>query len=70
MCATPAAPAPVGRGAYQRVPLAAFAARVMMLHQLDLRPVLPAIRQPMLLVCGDSDPLIGIPILWGQRATY
>lgn len=44
---------------HQRVPLAAFASRVMMVHRLDLRPKLPGITQPVLLVCGDRDPLIG-----------
>jgi pimeloyl-ACP methyl ester carboxylesterase len=41
------------------VPLAAFAARALMVHQLDLRPLLPTITQPVLLVCGDRDPLVG-----------
>ena len=42
-----------------RVPLRAFAARLLMLQRLDLRPILPAIRHPVLLVCGDRDPLVG-----------
>jgi pimeloyl-ACP methyl ester carboxylesterase len=42
-----------------QVPLAAFASRVLMVHRLDLRPILPAIHQPVLLVCGDHDPLVG-----------
>jgi pimeloyl-ACP methyl ester carboxylesterase len=29
-----------------------------MIHRLDLRPILPAIRQPVLLVCGEHDPLV------------
>jgi pimeloyl-ACP methyl ester carboxylesterase len=41
------------------VPLGALASRVMMVHRLDLRPTLPAIRQPVLLVCGDRDPIVG-----------
>jgi pimeloyl-ACP methyl ester carboxylesterase len=41
-----------------RVPLRAFASRVLMLHRLDLRPILPAIHQSVLLVCGDRDPLV------------
>ncbi len=35
------------------------ARRALMLHPLDLRPILPEIRQPVLLVCGDRDPLVG-----------
>jgi pimeloyl-ACP methyl ester carboxylesterase len=41
-----------------RVPLRAFAARVLMLRALDLRPILSAIHQPVLLVCGEGDPLV------------
>jgi aminoacrylate hydrolase len=39
-------------------PLAAAARRALLLHQLDLRPLLPAIHQPVLLVTGDCDPLV------------
>ena len=39
-------------------PMAAFARRAVMLHQVDLRPILPAVRQPVLLACGDCDPLV------------
>lgn len=39
-------------------PIAAVAERALLVHKLDLRPLLPAIRQPMLLVCGDCDPLV------------
>jgi pimeloyl-ACP methyl ester carboxylesterase len=39
--------------------IAAVAHRALLLHQLDLRPLLPAIRQPVLLLCGDRDPLVG-----------
>jgi pimeloyl-ACP methyl ester carboxylesterase len=39
-------------------PLAAAAHRALVLHRLDLRPLLPVIRQPVLLVCGDCDPLV------------
>jgi pimeloyl-ACP methyl ester carboxylesterase len=39
-------------------PMSAVARRALVLHQLDLRPVLPEIRQPVLLICGDSDPLV------------
>ena len=42
-----------------RMPLCAFAVRVLMAHRLDLRPILPTIVQPVLLVCGDRDPLVG-----------
>jgi pimeloyl-ACP methyl ester carboxylesterase len=39
-------------------PMAATARRALLLHQIDLRPVLGEIRQPVLLVCGDQDPLV------------
>ncbi len=39
--------------------LAALAQRAGMLHKLDLRALLPEIRQPVLLICGDNDPLLG-----------
>jgi pimeloyl-ACP methyl ester carboxylesterase len=42
-------------------PIAAVARRALILHRLDLRPLLPAIRQPVLLVCGEADPLVGKP---------
>jgi 3-oxoadipate enol-lactonase len=42
-----------------RLPLKAFAARALMVHRTDLRPLLPTINQPVLLVCGDRDPLVG-----------
>src|SRR5262249_2455297 len=38
--------------------IAAVAHRAMMVHRLDLRPILPAIRQPVLLVGGDRDPVV------------
>ena len=41
------------------VPLRAFATRLLMVARLDLRPILPTIQKPMLLVCGDGDPLVG-----------
>jgi pimeloyl-ACP methyl ester carboxylesterase len=41
-----------------KVPLRAAAGRALMIHQLDLRPILAAIQQPVLLVCGDHDPLV------------
>ena len=40
-------------------PIAAVAHRAVMMHRLDLRPILPEIQQPVLLVCGDDDPLVG-----------
>jgi pimeloyl-ACP methyl ester carboxylesterase len=40
-------------------PIAAVARRALMLHGLDLRPLLAEVRQPVLLVCGESDPLVG-----------
>src|SRR5262249_40371212 len=30
-----------------------------LLHQLDLRPMLPQIRQPILLLCGEQDRIVG-----------
>ncbi len=38
--------------------VAAVAHRALLMHQLDLRPQLPAVRSPVLLVCGDDDPLV------------
>jgi pimeloyl-ACP methyl ester carboxylesterase len=40
------------------VRIAAFACQGLMLHRLDLRPLLPAVRQPVLLVCGDRDRVV------------
>jgi pimeloyl-ACP methyl ester carboxylesterase len=42
-----------------RIPLRALAARALLIHQLDLRPILPTIKLPVLMVCGDRDPLVG-----------
>ena len=42
-----------------QIPVRALAGRALMIHQTDLRPILPAIRQPVLLVCGDYDRLVG-----------
>jgi pimeloyl-ACP methyl ester carboxylesterase len=39
--------------------IAALGQRARMLHRLDLRPLLPHIRQPVLLICGEDDPLVG-----------
>jgi pimeloyl-ACP methyl ester carboxylesterase len=40
-------------------PIAAAARQALVLNRVDLRPILADIRQPVLLVCGDRDPLIG-----------
>jgi pimeloyl-ACP methyl ester carboxylesterase len=40
-------------------PIAAVATHALLLHATDLRSLLPAIRQPVLLVCGEHDPLVG-----------
>jgi pimeloyl-ACP methyl ester carboxylesterase len=39
-------------------PITAFAHQVLMLERLDMRPLLPAIRQPVLLVCGEHDRVV------------
>jgi pimeloyl-ACP methyl ester carboxylesterase len=39
-------------------PIAAVAYRALLVHRLDLRPILGDIRQPVLLVGGDRDPVI------------
>ena len=41
-----------------RARLSAFAHQAYMLHQLDLRPILPAIRQPVLIIYGDQDRVV------------
>ena len=41
-----------------RARLAAFASQAYLLHRLDIRPLLPGIRQPVLLICGDQDHLV------------
>src|SRR5437764_686948 len=41
-------------------PIAAVAHRALMIHRLDLRSLLSEIRQPILLVCGEHDPLVGL----------
>ncbi|MFO0867190.1 MAG: alpha/beta hydrolase [Gemmataceae bacterium] len=40
-------------------PIAAVAHRALVIDGLDLRRLLPSVRQPMLLVVGDSDTLVG-----------
>lgn len=39
-------------------PMSAIAQRALLMHRLDLRPLLSEIRQPVLLVCGEADPLV------------
>jgi pimeloyl-ACP methyl ester carboxylesterase len=39
-------------------PIRAVARRALLLHRLDLRPLLGRVRQPVLLVYGDRDPLV------------
>lgn len=34
------------------------ARRARLLNDVDLRPILPEIRQPVLMICGDGDPLV------------
>lgn len=40
-------------------PAATLARQALMLNDLDLRPLLPEVRQPVLLVCGDRDRVAG-----------
>lgn len=40
------------------LPMATVAQRARMVHRLDVRPLLREIRQPVLLVCGENDPLV------------
>ncbi len=44
-----------------RARIAAFAGQAHMLNQLDLRPLLPSIRQPVLLICGSADRVVPRP---------
>lgn len=39
-------------------PMRAVAHHALMLHRLDLRPMLSEVRQPVMLICGDDDPLV------------
>jgi len=39
-------------------PMSAVARRALLLHQLDLRRLLPAIQQPILMICGEHDHLV------------
>jgi pimeloyl-ACP methyl ester carboxylesterase len=38
--------------------IAASAWQAQLLHRLDVRPILPQVRQPVLLVCGDRDLIV------------
>jgi pimeloyl-ACP methyl ester carboxylesterase len=38
--------------------VAAFAHQVLWLHSVDVRPLLPQVRQPVLLLCGDRDRVV------------
>jgi pimeloyl-ACP methyl ester carboxylesterase len=40
-------------------PVAAAGYHALILNQVDLRPLLPNIPQPVFMICGDRDPLIG-----------
>jgi pimeloyl-ACP methyl ester carboxylesterase len=40
-------------------PIAAVATHALLLHSTDIRSLLSSIRQPVLLVCGEHDPLVG-----------
>jgi pimeloyl-ACP methyl ester carboxylesterase len=40
--------------------LAALGHQAQWLHRLDLRPALSGIRQPVLLVCGERDPVVSL----------
>lgn len=42
-----------------RIPMRAVASRALMVHRIDLRPILPSIKQPIMMICGDRDPLVG-----------
>jgi pimeloyl-ACP methyl ester carboxylesterase len=45
-------------GRWGSPPLATVARRALVVNQIDLRRLLPAIKRPVLLVCGDRDPLV------------
>lgn len=40
------------------VPMSAVAHRSLLLNQIDLRGLLPTIAKPVLMICGDHDPLV------------
>jgi pimeloyl-ACP methyl ester carboxylesterase len=39
-------------------PIAAVATHALLVHATDLRPILGEVRQPVMLVCGDCDPMV------------
>lgn len=39
-------------------PIAAVARRALMMNAIDLRPILPNIRQPVLMICGERDSIV------------
>lgn len=39
-------------------PISTMAHHALLLHGTDLRPILGQVRQPVLMVCGDRDPLV------------
>jgi pimeloyl-ACP methyl ester carboxylesterase len=41
-----------------QTPVKAFAHQVLLLDRVDLRPMLPEVRQPVLLLCGDLDVVV------------
>jgi pimeloyl-ACP methyl ester carboxylesterase len=41
-----------------RTPVKAFAHQALLLDTIDLRPILPEVRQPVLLFCGDLDVVV------------
>jgi pimeloyl-ACP methyl ester carboxylesterase len=43
------------------VPIATMARQALVLDGIDMRPVLPNVRQPVLLVCGDRDSIVPGP---------
>jgi pimeloyl-ACP methyl ester carboxylesterase len=42
-----------------RTPIRAFCSRALLMHQTDLRPLLPSIPVPLLLACGERDTIVG-----------
>lgn len=46
------------KGYTAKLPIRALGHHARILHRVDLRPTLPLIRQPVLLVRGDEDPII------------
>ena len=46
------------RDNFDAIPKAAVARRGLMVLDVDLRKKLPAIRQPVLMICGECDPIV------------